>query len=668
MRQRIGASLVLLCVSVALGSGCAGAPPEDWVAKIVQVNGSVLTRHGSSKLQSAQKGDYLRAGARMETRANSHALLMLSDGGSLTIKAGSIVFFRSGHTQGKELNLKLEQGSVVSTGSKVEAGDLVIDVGAKRIRLKSRTTATIEAASSISADPLVLVEYGAAIVQGDKGAAKRILAGETLMLTMTDPTTTPLVSDGGGEDDQSIEQRGAFYLKPTGTGYVRIRRPNEQKFNNVLGRKVVEIPSGTQMDLGIGTTVLVGSKPGEGRTLHGPAQVTVSNGQSGVSDGTSTIALNDIDKLLRITAEGELGKQGTPFQVEGVTMVPRVVFERSEVAIRRGAGQSTLTVLAGEAVLKGQGKTLRLEAGQQAVLRRGEINGPIMQTASPLKLRSSGNIRVFLSEQVPITFRWDSKSGDKGHLVEVSPNRSMVRPWFSDVLQRGALTLKSPLVGSMFWRIRPQEAIGKFGKGVKGEIQLVPDTSNRFLKWKARPKNTIREVDGDTIVYYQNLLPDFTFLWRSIPRTKFYQLKIFREQKLTTPLVLVQSNTTQVELKAKLLEGRYLWYVVGRDSSGNLVRATKSQRLGIIYDNATPDLQIRYPPRQGITVSSPTVEVRGVTTNGSEVFINEEAVVLDATSRFWHQVQLVPGTNQILFRVKDSRGGMSYYFRRVTRK
>jgi hypothetical protein len=202
-------------------------------------------------------------------------------------------------------------------------------------------------------------------------------------------------------------------------------------------------------------------------------------------------------------------------------------------------------------------------------------------------------------------------------------------------------------------------------------VTILPDTSDRYLKGLVRPRNTISVRDGDTVVYYQNLIPDLTFRWSPIAGAASYRLKIFGERSLSTPLLVKSATSTSIRLGPRLREGRYLWYVVAEDGSGKLVGSTRSRasrRLVIDYDNATPDIQIQFPPRRGTTVAVPTIEVVGVTIRGSTVLVNGEPAALDRAWRFRHGVALRPGDNEILVQVIDPRRVVSHYLRRVTRR
>ena len=107
--------------------------------------------------------------------------------------------------------------------------------------------------------------------------------------------------------------------------------------------------------------------------------------------------------------------------------------------------------------------------------------------------------------------------------------------------------------------------------------------------------------------------------------------------------------------------------MVGLGSAGKLVRASKSRKVTVRYDNATPDVQIVYP-RNGIRVGAASIVTRGVAMPGSKVFVNGAAVTLDRTFRFSHPVRLKTGLNFINFRVQAPQRGNSFYLRRVTRR
>jgi hypothetical protein len=648
-----------------IAAGCGSRAPKDWVAQVVSLNGDVQLVEGGGALAPAAKGRYLRVGSRLTTGDASEATLTLRNGGSLKVQQNSVVEFRSALPE-KEVNVRVEHGTVVGTGSQVEANELVIGVGQRRVRLASSAEATVSAT-----DTRVQVAFGEATVEGPSGDKQTVIAGKAMELTgrakrpKPDAGPPPTKPDAGPTTMQAPEV--VFFLQTTGKGRVMIRRPTDRRFVAVRGGETVKIVPGTRLKLLAKARVLVGSEKGSGTSVSGPAQLIVHEGPDKTADGKPTVRLENTGGEIALSEHGKAGKAGSTFEIEGVKIKTRITYRRLDVRVRKQQGRSLLSVGAGEAKLTPRGGAeVRVEAGQDAILSKGKVAGPQSPPPGVIEVRSAGTMRVFVSgASVPVTFKWPAAEGARGTLVEVSRSPGMATPMFSDVIQRRQLTLPVGK-GSLYWQVRPVSD-GKPGAKTQGHLLLLNDTSHRSLKGQA-PKNTIHESFGNTTVYYQNLMPRFTFRWDSMGEGAAYQVKVFREQNVTQPVVTVETKATTVSLAAgKLGEGVYLWYVAGRDKGGTLIRASKSRRLQIRYDNATPDLQIVYPPN-GAAVSTDSIEAKGVCIPGSKVSINGVKVELDETARFSRPVKLKAGVNHIIFLVVDPRRGSSYYIRQVTRR
>ncbi|MCC6746434.1 MAG: FecR domain-containing protein [Deltaproteobacteria bacterium] len=661
--------LPFLAAVVAL-AGLAGCrekePPPDWLARLTELSGEVRAAPPGGSLARARKGEILRLGSELETGQASHALLELRSGGQLRVDPDSRVLFRD-RRPGVAAALALERGAVEGTASAIAAADLVIGVGQRSIRLAGAARARVQAGGD-GRDPNVEVVFGTATVEGPSGAQERVIAGRALELSVrrrdagvprTDARAGPVV----------VAREAIFYVRSTGGPGLLVKTPGAARAHAVRSGQQVKVPVGTVLTLRRAARALVGSAPGEGVTLSGPGLVTVRGAKEG--DPEAAPSLEPTAGDLRIVGSGKPGLLGAPLLVEGVTVQPEITHRRMDLRLRRERGRATLSSLFGRAVLKaGPAPAVALEAGQQAVLGKGRVQGPHAPQATPLQVRQGGTVRVFVSgPSTGVTFRWNTPQAARGALVQVGPSPSFGAPLFEDVIRRDALTIPEVRRGTLHWQVQPVGHAGEtMGDAVRGRLVIVPDTSHQLLKSRRSPSNTIHESDGNTTVYYQNTLPRFTFRWNPMAEARSYQVKIFREQNLREPSISTQTSAASLALKpGQLGEGAYFWYVAGRDARGELIRTTTSHRIGIAYDNAAPDLQIIYPGH-GASVSEETLEVRGVALRGSRLFVNGAPAELDESSRFRHPVALKPGVNVIVFRVVDSRRGSSYYQRRVLRR
>lgn len=669
--HRAGAVLIMLVALLLPAAGCKKEPPKNWIAEVMAVAGKVKAVEGTPpQFRFLKQGHYLIVGAKVETGPKSQAVLRLRNGGELMVKPDSMLLFRTGKAGTKKVELDLDRGSVVGTGSKeVAAAELVIGVGGRKVRLTRSAKAQVVAPTKANTAPSIMVSYGKATVEGPSGAKEIVVAGDTLTLNLApakpDAAPPPPRPDQG--TPVVVGSELVFFLKATGRGKVLIQGPTDKRPTRVRSGQSVQVVPDTRITLGRGARVVIGKEKGQGAEVVGPAQLVARAVPPESPGAAASIKLEREKGDLHITDSGAAGKVGSSFMVEGVRIIPRITYKRIDLWVRQGKGEAVVALSAGEAKLVGQGKTLVLQAGQKAGLSKGAISGPRSPAPSALQIRRAGTIRVFVSSpRIPLTLRWPQQAGYT--LVEAARGASMARPRFSDGVRRSLLTLPAVPRGALHWRVRPLDQAGQPGKATRGKVLILKDTSHRRLKGARPPRNAIHERDGDTTVYYQNRLPRFTLRWNTMKDAAHYQVKVFRERKLTRPLLTLKARKPKVELRSgKLREGNHIWYVAGRTKGGKLVRTSKSRTLSIRYDNATPNLQIT-SPRNGQTVAAAQVEVRGVAIRGSRIFINGAAAQLDAGVRFTQQVNLRPGANMILVLVVHPRSGSSYYLRKVIRR
>jgi len=649
----------------SLVCGCArcgsNGPPADWIARVESFVGQVTATMGTQPPKGVEQGLHLRIGDRLQTGPSGQAVLLLRSKRTLRVKPSSVVLFRA--KGGGGLSLALEQGSVTASSSKVQAAELTIAVGKKQIRLASGAEATV-ATGKDGEEARIGVTLGEATVEGPEGETQTISTGQELVLAIGDRPKEPDAGPPPAPDAGVEPPVKAYFLQAIGRGAVLVKAPGDKRFRRLRRGKWEEIPPGTIIRLLRGARARFGKEKGEsGSLLAGPGVLKVKETAAGGSP------LEHVQGDIVLSHSGPPGSKGSSFTIEGVTITPGVRYQDVNVRIRGKGNRKQVLVNAGQAELKGKGdKTVVLEAGQETTIHDGTIGQTRMPPQAPFQIRQMGTVRVFTSDpQLPVTFKWKLEDGADRALIQVSRSPSMANPLFSDIIKRKVLTIPEVRRGSLYWRVTPVKE-GKPGEAKKGRLTLVRDTSYRVLKDYHPPRNTIHESFGNTTVYYQNQLPRFAFRWNPMEGAATYTLKIFREQNLQKPLVNTKTKRAQLKLGAgKLGEGTYIWYVVGRSRTDELVRALKGRKLVVRYDNATPDLQI-VTPRNGSTVSEAAIETRGVTIPGSKVFVDNKEAELDKGFRFTHTVSLKPGVNYIFFRVVAKRRGSSIYLRRVTRK
>ena len=667
--QRIFIIATLVAVGALGACGSKKGPPGNWLARVDVIQGTVtIVGSGGGGSHVAAKGAYLAVGATLVTGADGRTTLSLRNGGRLDVKPNTTLRLLS-KRPASEVDLKLLAGSVESMAPSVEAAGLVINIGGRRIRLEKAAKATVSLPEGSVKNASVLVSFGKASVENAGGGETEVIAGQTLNLKLDAPKKKVELDAGVAEPDQAVVTAAplTFYLKNAGRGRVYVRQPGERRFHLVRRRKTVKIRPDTELKLLRGAKVVVGAEKGKGgMTLRGPAHLVVRQAATPGPDGKPIVRVESTAGDLIVHAKGRPGKRGSKLSVEGVKIATHVTWRRLDVKVHRSKGRASVIVTNGAALLTdAHGKVTRLEAGQRAAITKGKVGHRVQTPAGRLQIRRPGFLRVFTSSRrAPLTLRWPAGQGDV--LVEMSRSSKFKHPFFADVLKRHVLTLPNMPRGTFYWRVRPVKGGAPSAPGTKGRIVLLVDTSHRVLRSRP-PKNTIDERDGDTRVYYQNALPRFTFRWRAVSGASRYQLKIFREGNLARPIVRKDTRKVFLKIRRSLSEGHYLWYVTARSRKGKVVRGTKSRRLTLRYDNRTPNVQIVYP-RNGLVLRKASIDVRGVTTRGSKIYVNGVAAELDESYRFHHTVSLKRGENRIRFRVEDKRNGSSVYLRYVTRR
>ena len=644
--------------------GCVQDAPKGWLARVAQFSGGVsMATTAAAPLQLAEKGAYLSLGGRVHTDRTGKAALGLRNGGQLKVDPESIVIFDSA-AEKRGFLLSLQRGRV--TGASLQdADELIIGVVDRKVRLSGKSAATV--AYSAAGLPQIVVEYGEAMLEQPDGTQKRVLAGA--ILTLETGRADAAVADLARADAAgSVIEAAAvvYWLRPKGRGRVMVRAPGERKFRRVRGRRWIELEPGTEVRVAGRSRVQIAADKQGGVQLTGPASFIA---QAPTANGNLTAPVKLLTGNMRLYAKGEPGAVGSTLQLGDVKLRTRIRHNTVDVMVSQGRGQASVKVVNGAVSVQGKTRQVELEAGQQALLRGSRIEGPKTAATAALKVRGGGRLRVFSNLRSPgVSLLWSRPEGVEEVLVEVSRRGSFSRPIFADRLRRSRLTIPRIDRGKTYWRVRPVAADGTLGPAIaSGQLVLIRDTSHRSLKGR-RPRNTIRESYKDTVVYYQNLMPRFSFQWRPIAGAKRYTLKVFREDNLTKPFVQLGSDRPRRRLRpGRLGEGTYLWYATARRGAGKLIGSSAQRRLVIRYDNATPDLQIKRPA-DGLKVATETIDAVGVTIRGSRVFINDAPVALDKTFRFKHTVRLRPGRNDLIFRVVDRRRGTSVYLRRVTRR
>jgi hypothetical protein len=173
----------------------------------------------------------------------------------------------------------------------------------------------------------------------------------------------------------------------------------------------------------------------------------------------------------------------------------------------------------------------------------------------------------------------------------------------------------------------------------------------------------VLETGLKATVYFQSAVPSLHFSFEPRPGARSYQLRIYRAADVQKPLLQRVTEQNQYSLEPGALgEGSYLWYVAALGPGGDELAGGRMNKLELVYDNERRGLALSRP-RPGERFEREGVPVEGVVPRGSRLFLNGQAVKLDAKGRF---SQRLPSTDALVFRLVSGRD--EAYWVRTLRK
>ena len=165
-------------------------------------------------------------------------------------------------------------------------------------------------------------------------------------------------------------------------------------------------------------------------------------------------------------------------------------------------------------------------------------------------------------------------------------------------------------------------------------------------------------VDGsDYRILYQNLLPNFTFIWADAPSGKY---KLHVRHKGKTKVFNTSSASHRLN-SGTLEEGSHrVWF------EGNGTRS-KEGVVTIAFDNAATSGYLR-KPRVGSAWGGGQLNVQGAGIKGSRVTVHGVPLPLDRQHRFDASVEKPGSDAAIAIRFSHPKRGVHYYVRRNGRR
>jgi hypothetical protein len=305
-----------------------------------------------------------------------------------------------------------------------------------------------------------------------------------------------------------------------------------------------------------------------------------------------------------------------------------------------------VSVLAGQAELVADGKTTLIKAGEE--LSRSSASPQAAQEKKPaLVLPPDAKARVFIDGRPEAGIQVPASSG--GPLrVEVADEPSFREPLLAGRAAAEWVRVDPPARGELHWRFLGEDGAVRN----QGSARFQPDRGRSSLAGGS-PKAEVLETGLKATVYFQSAVPTLHFNFEPRPGARSYQVRIYRASDVKTPLLQRSTNQNQYSLEPGAIgEGNYLWYVAALGPGGDELAGGRMNKLDLVYDNERRGLALSRP-RPGERAGSDGLPVEGVVPVGSRLFLNGQAVALDAKGRF---SQRLPPTQVLVFRLVSGQG------------
>jgi ferric-dicitrate binding protein FerR (iron transport regulator) len=603
---------------------CKKEPVEPGLATIIQSQGQVSVQHGAEQRagavgQAIYKGDVLTTGPA------STARVRYVNGVEVRVSENSR--FRVDGVPGA-LTLELEEGQIISTAP-ADAG-----TGLK-VRGRFGQAEIVTAAEVVfdlrSEKPKLTLEYGEITVVDPSGQAVPITVAEEVEFNLSKPKPpAPPVA----ETEEIV-----FFLKPL-SGKARVRDAQQTTFAEVSTDQTRQLGPGAEFDIpaqaaarlssselqvnlagDTAGTITSASRQGEQKSYA--LQLSRGQAQLQFAPGQHTLKLKD--------AKGELELKVT---------------EQTAISVSNPREGAAVTVLAGQLELVADGKSTVLKAGEG--LNRAEAAPQAaVEPAPALLLPADAKARVF-SDGVPLAGIQVPEAGGAPLRVEVAGEPSFREPLFAGRVGQRWVRVTPPTKGELHWRFLSQDGAPR----AQGSARFQPDRGLSSLSAKS-PKAEVLETGLKAAIYFQGAVPSLHFSFDAREGARSYRIRIYRASNPQTPLLERVASRTQYTLEPGALgEGNYLWYVAALGPSGEELSGGRMNKLELVYDNARRGLAVSRP-RPSERPGPNGVPLEGVAPIGSKLFVNGQAISLDAKGRF---SQRLPPSQVLVFRLISDQG------------
>lgn len=618
--------------------GCDNKPPATpgvpELAKLIQLQGEVTVRQESAS-RPGRVDEPLYPGETVVTGPGSTARVRYVNGTEVEVAENSR--FRVNGTPGA-LTLELEEGRIVSTAPKAGGNGLTVTGRFGRAELLTASEMVFDLRAE---DPKLTLQYGDIRVLDPRGQPVPVMAGEELALSLSKPRQAP---------PPVVAEEIVFTLKPQG-GKARVRGAGDSSFADVAPDQSRELGRGAAFEIPANSSARLSSRSLQ-VSLAGDTAGTLEEASRQGDQSAYTLRLSRGRARLQFGT----GKQSLKL-ADARGEVELKVSEQSTLSVSSPETGATVTVLAGQAELVADGKTTLLKAGEG--VRRASESPRAEQASAPLLVLppDAKDARVFTDGPGEAGIQVPSASGAPLR-VEVAEEPTFREPLLAGRAGADPVRVETPARGELHWRF-----LGEDGNvRAQGSARFQPDRGRSALAGST-PKAEVLETGLKATIYFQSAVPSLNFSFEPRPGARSYQLRIYRAADVQTPLLQRVTNQNQYSLEPGTLgEGSYLWYVAALGPGGDELAGGRMNKLQLVYDNERKGLALSRP-RPGESAGREGVPVEGVVPRGSRLFLNGQAVKLDAKGRF---SQRLPSTEALVFRLVS--GQDEAYWVRTLRK
>lgn len=603
--------------------GCEQKPPKPTVpqiATLTQVQGAVTVQQDAAA-RPAQVNEPLYPGETIVTGQGGTARVRYINGAELEVSENSR--FRVNGGPGA-LTVEVQAGRVVSSSPKEGGGGGLTVTGP--FGRAEMVTASMMVFDLREKEPKLTAQFGDIRVLGTDGQAVPVVVGQPMVFDLSKPTPAPV---------PVVSAQMIVFTLRSSDGKARVKGARDADFT--------ELGPEQSRELGAGSAFEIPAKS-SAQLISSDLQVNLAGGSAGTFQEASregdarTYAL----RLSQGAARLQFGEgQHTLKLDDGRGQVELKVSEQSTISVSAPESGSTVQVLTGKAELVADGKTTVVQAGERlnrasAAAQASREPVPALVLPPDIKTRVFSDGASVAGIQVP--------PGASGPLkVEVASEPSFSQPLLAGRVAADWVRVEPPGRGELHWRFLGEDGAVR----TQGSARFEPDRGRSSLTSES-PKAEVMETGLNARVLFQSAAPALHFTFAPREGARSYQLRLYRASDPKTPILQRVTNKNQYTLDpGSLSEGRYLWYVAALGPGGDELAGGRMNKLELVYDNERRGLALSRP-RPGEKLGKGELPVEGVVPVGSRLFLNGQAVALDAKGRF---SQRVAATDTLVFRL-----------------